>query len=354
MSAWADRNRVAGDIQIKALAEAVDARESPANEFGIEVGKIEIDIGMVRPGHLPGDGLGDVVARGELGQGVVVGHEPVAVSVPQVGAFAPERFRQEMPRGAGHVQDRGVELHELHVAQLDARPVGHRVSVGRGDGRVGRFAVKLPCPAGRQHHGPRPYEGKASMPVPDQDTATATLERQQIDARAILPDAYRPVRTRLRDHRPHDLAPGFITKRVHDAGVRVASFTTQGHAAILQIVIEMGAPADQLVDPLRGFPHHQIHDLGAAQTLAGGQRIGDVVIKPVLRVKHPGDSALRVVAVAFAYLVLGDHENAMRGLQPERCAQAGDPTSDHQNVGEVMRKLLGVETHQVAARKREW
>ena len=66
----------------------------------------------------------------------------------------------------------------------------------------------------------------------------------------------------------------------------------------------------------------QLDDLGVAEPLAGGQGVGDVVVELVFRVENPGDSALGVVAVALADLVLGDDQdpvrlgNAQRGRRP--------------------------------------
>ena len=160
----------------------------PRMNVGVQVREIEINVGMMRLGHLAGDRQRHVVARGKLGQRVVLGHEPVAVLVAEVGALAAQGFGQQMPRRAGHVENRRMELHEFHVAQLDPRAVGHRVAVASGDRRVGRLAVKLPAPPGRQHNGPRPDQGETPPLVPDQDAPAASLMGQEIDGRAVLPD----------------------------------------------------------------------------------------------------------------------------------------------------------------------
>ena len=61
-----------------------------------------------------------------------------------------------------------------------------------------------------------------------------------------------------------------------------------------------------------------LDDLGVAQPLAGRQRVGDVVVEPVLGVEHAGDPSLGVVAVALAHLVLGDDQHAIRLGDPQR------------------------------------
>ncbi len=192
MGARADRNGVARDVQVEALAEAVDSREPLANEIRVKVREIEINVGMKSSGHLAGDRQRHFVAGGKLGQGMILGHEPVAVLVPQVGPFAAQGLGQEMPRRAGHVEHGRMKLHELHVAQLDPRAVGHRVAIGRGDWWIGRLAVKLPRAAGGQDNGPRPDQGEPAPLVPDQDASAASLMGEQIDRRAVLPDPDRP------------------------------------------------------------------------------------------------------------------------------------------------------------------
>ena len=53
----------------------------------------------------------------------------VAVSVAEVGSFASDRLGDQVPGGAGDVEDRRVELHELHVPKLGPGPIGDGVTV---------------------------------------------------------------------------------------------------------------------------------------------------------------------------------------------------------------------------------
>ena len=63
MGARADRDRVAGDVQVEVAAEPIDAGKAPANQIRIEVGEVEVDVGMPGLGHLGGDRLRHIVAR---------------------------------------------------------------------------------------------------------------------------------------------------------------------------------------------------------------------------------------------------------------------------------------------------
>ena len=132
-------------------------------------------------------------------------------------------------------------------------------------------------------------------------------------------DLWRPG---LEDHGPHDLASRLVAQGVRDPGVRVAAFAPQRDPAVN--LVEMRSPADQLADSLGCFPDHHLDDLEVAQSLAGGQRVGDMVVELVFRVEDPGDSPLGVVAVALADLVLGHDEG------PELIGNAKRPRGGRQ------------------------
>ncbi len=140
--------------------------------------EVEIDVGMLGLGHLGGDRQRDIVARCQLGEGVVGRHEPLAEPVAEIGPFAAQGFGQEMAGRAGHVEHGGMELHEFHVAQLGAGAIGHRVAVAGGDRRVGRLAKELAGPAGRQHDGPGPDQGKPAAAIPDQHAPAPAFMRR--------------------------------------------------------------------------------------------------------------------------------------------------------------------------------
>ena len=152
----------------------------------------------------------------------------------------------------------------------------------------------------------------------------------------------------LLDDRPHDLAAGLVAQGVDDPRVRVAPFAAQGDVAV--DLVEVRAPVDQLADPVGRLADDHLDDLGVAQPLAGRQRVGDVVVEPVLGIEHAGDAPLGVVAVALADLVLGDDQHAIRLGDAQRSPEARDAAADDQDIGEVMRQLFGVKAHEIPAR----
>ena len=117
-------------------------RSTPRN-----VPHVEIDgLGAaVRGDALAGDGAGHHIARSELKQGVVALHEPLAVMVAQICAFAAERFRQQKARSARKRQRGGMKLVELHVGQFGARCRGKGDAVAGGYGGIGGVRVDLAC-----------------------------------------------------------------------------------------------------------------------------------------------------------------------------------------------------------------
>ena len=317
----------------------------------VEVRQVEVDAGMLRLRHLRGDGARDVVARGELGQGVIIGHEPQAGPIAEIGPLAPERLGQEVAGRAGDVEHRRVELHEFHVAELGPGAVGQRVAVGGGDRRVRGFAVEVPRPAGREDDGARPDQRRAPAPVPDQGAPASSLVREQVDREAVLPDPGIGPGAGLLDHGAHHLAAGGVAQGVDDPGVRVPPFERQRDLAVH--LIEVRPPLDQLGDPPRRLADDHGDDLGVAEPLARRDRVGDVVVEGVLGIEHARDPPLGVGAVALPDLVLGDDQDPVRLGDPERRAEAREPSADDEDVGEVVRQLTRVEAHQTASRRGE-
>ena len=178
MRARPDGNPVAGDVQIELGADGGDAGKAAANPLRIEVRQVEIDVRMPRLFHLADDGQADHVARGQFAARIVVGHEAVAVAIDQPGAFAARGLADQVPAAAGDVQHRGMELHELHVAQFGAGAIGHGHAVAGGHFGIGRFAIELARPAGGQDRLLGPDHGLAVPAVPDQRAAAGAVVRQ--------------------------------------------------------------------------------------------------------------------------------------------------------------------------------
>jgi hypothetical protein len=130
----------------------------------------------------------------------------------------------------------------------------------------------------------------------------------------------------------------------------MAALARQGEMAFL--FVEVRAEANELGDLARRFAHDHFNDVAMAQPAAGAERILDVILKAILRRQHPRDAALGVVARTLLNLVLGDDEHVERRRDFERRAQARNAGADDEDVGEDVRRPLGIELHEVAVRRR--
>ena len=217
-----------------------------------------------------------------------------------------------------------MELHELHVAELGPRAIGQGQSVAGGHGRVGGFAIDLAGPAGGQDRLLGPDERLAVLLVPDDRAAAGAGVREQVDREGLLPDLDVIEPGEAFGHGPHDLLAGGVAQGVDDAVVAVAALAAQGQAASDRV--EVRAPADQFLDPLRGLADHPLHDLGIAERAAGLERVGYVVFETVFRIDHARNAALGVGAIGDLQAVLGDDQDreaadrrpGRRGSRPAR------------------------------------
>ena len=117
------KSSIAGGVEPEVVEAAVD---EPAAD---------------RPGH--------DVARREVGERVLVGHERDAVLVAQDRALAAQRLGEQRPRHRRVVQRGRVELHELDVGDRDTGPQRHRDAVAGRERRVGGDREALPGATGR-------------------------------------------------------------------------------------------------------------------------------------------------------------------------------------------------------------
>ncbi len=175
--AGADGDFVARDVDAELKARGGDAGEAFFYEVAVEVSDVEIDAGVPRFFHLRDDGLRDDVARGELGSGVVFGHEAEAVFINEPAAFAADGFGDEAAAAAGDVQNRRMELGEFHVAELGTGTVTEGVAVAGGDGGVGRFAIDLAAAAGGEDGLAGPDEHFFAVAIGDDRAAASTVAR---------------------------------------------------------------------------------------------------------------------------------------------------------------------------------
>jgi len=116
-----------------ACSARIDACRAAGFEHGGEVirevradGGAAIEEGAAASCAFGMDGAGDLVARGEITERVIVGHEGASGAIDQFCAFATQGFGGEWGRVAADIDGGGVELHELGVGDQRACRVGHR------------------------------------------------------------------------------------------------------------------------------------------------------------------------------------------------------------------------------------
>ncbi len=273
------RSRVMSRSEL--LADRRNPREPRPHPRRLQMRQIEIDVRVPRLLHLADDRPAHHVARGQLRPGIVLGHEAAAVAIDEVRPFAPHGLGDQVAAGAGDVEHRGMELHELHVAQLGPGAEGQRHAVAGGHLGIGRLAVDLAHAAAGQDRLLGPDQRLAVLAVPDQGAAAMAFVGQEVDGEGVLPDVEVRRLADPLDHRPHDLLAGGVAQGVGDAVAAVSALASQDQA--VAGLVELGAPVDQLVDPLRALADDPLDHLAVAERPAGLERVGHVVLDAVLQ-----------------------------------------------------------------------
>ena len=85
------------------------------------------------------------------------------------------------------------------------------------------------------------------------------------------------------------------------------------------MLVKSCAPLNQLTDTLRSFTHNHVDNIRIAEVAARRQRVRNMILEVIIRVKHAGNSALSILAVGLAYLVFGDHHNRQRWIDGICC-----------------------------------
>jgi hypothetical protein len=79
------------------------------------------------------------------------------------------------------------------------------------------------------------------------------------------------------------------------------------------------------------------------------QRILDVILEAIFRGHHSRDAALGISAIALLDIVFGYDQDPERRRNLQRGTQPRDAGADDQDIGEKMRRVLGMKWYQVAA-----
>ena len=330
----------------EALVEPLDADRAD----------VEVDVAVPGLDHLLQDAARDDVTRREVGPLVVVGHEPVAGLVDQHGALAAHRLGDQRARRARDVERRRVELHERHVLHHRARPVRHRQPVARRGAGVGRLAVDLAAAARREDHRPRPDHLQPVLGVVRDRADTLAgagrlAGRDQVEHEAVFEQADAAVRVDVVEQRRGERLARRVAVGVDDAAAAVPALPAELEPAA-RVAVQLQPRLDQVVHPGRAVLDHPTHDRLVAEPGPGGHRVGDVLLRVVVRVQHRGDPALGPVRARVLQPALGrDDDLGRRALlhRRERRAAPRHPRADHQHIGEDLRQQRRAERDQVSA-----
>ena len=188
-----------------------------------------------------------------------------------------------------------MKLHELHIPQRAACAECDGVTVGRGDLRIGRLAIKCSGTAGAENRLLGPDKRATMIRVPDEGTTADSVMREQIQRKRLRPEIDMRSLGRATVHGPHDFLSGGITERVGDSRMAVTALQSQRQLAV--DFVEFRAVRNQFANSLRGFADHQFHDLRMAQPFACGNRVGDVTGEIIERPQNSGNAPLSVRTV---------------------------------------------------------
>jgi len=126
--------------------------------------------------------------------------------------------------------------------------------------------------------------------IPDDRAATAVGVGDQVDRERVGPDLQIGEPPGPLDHRPHHLPAGGIAEGVHDPVVAVTPLAAELELTVP--LVELRAPGDQFTDPIRGFMNHRFDHVFVAEATPRDQRVGDVVVEPVLRIDDARNASL--------------------------------------------------------------
>jgi hypothetical protein len=344
-----DRDQLGGRVDAGRAGGRHDGREALLEELAAEVPGVQIHVVVAGLPQHPVDRLGDDVARRQLGELVLSGHEPRSGLVHQVRTLAAQRLgdQRALHRGDAGGDERGrVELDELHIGDDRAGPQCQGHAVAGGDRGIGRRGVHLAHAAGGQHHRAGQDRADAVLGALAEnvqgETARATVGRaQQIQHQGVLdPADPRVPPDRLVQCALH-LGTGSVAARVHDPVGAVATLAGQ-HQRAVRVAVEHGAQAHQLPHPGRALLDQHPHGGRIAQADARDLGVEGVRLRSVQRVEHRGDAALRPPRGPVVDVDLGDHRDVQARLaQMQRRGQPGDAGTDHQDVGGLGPPRLG-------------
>ncbi len=207
-------------------------------------------------------------------------HEALAVLIDQRAAFAAQRFGGERRGVAADIERGRVELHEFGVGDDGADTGRHAHPLPAGFPGIGGDGIEMADATRAQHHGAGREDGAllrlAGIRTRDDAGDEATLAHQLLDHIAFQ-HADGGGGAHGGDQGFHDRLAGHVALDAHDAALGMGGLARQDQLA-LEIAVEGHAIAEQIMNAIGSFRHHQPRDLGIDNAGTGGERIGHVLV----------------------------------------------------------------------------
>lgn len=350
MTGWYDGNEVLHRVDPHAHALVVNGREMVPESLLLQMPAIQVDIFISTDLHFIVDRSGHDIPGGQ-GQAFVVSlHEFLPVAGTKDAPVAPHGLRDEK---GGIFSDRtveagGVKLDELHIPDAALGPVDHGDAVASGDDRVGGLAVDLSGTTGSQDGGPGQEGLDATClliqcigPVTGDargdpgDVVAQMVLGDQINGEVMFEDGDVGVATGLFQQGALDLPSGEVLV-VEDAILGVASLPAQV-IPLLSVLIEPGAPFDDLAHPVGAFIHHGLDGIDVAQAVTGIQGVGNVLVEGIFfQIPYGSYATLGVAGIALIINGFGQYGDRQVGSLAGHFGgqgETGHTGTDHQKVG---------------------
>ena len=269
----------------------------------------------------------------QIARRIVSRHERLAGGVHQPRPFAAQRLRQQEPRLPRPLQRRRMKLDELEVG--DRGPARYAIATP-SPVATGGFVVSLKtCPAPPVASSVRRRADGRDRSVILRDTARRRTRRS-----STISDHSACVRVHPHVRHAATRAPT-ATRPISRPVASCACSTRRALCAAfdrerglaLGIAIERGAPLHQLAHVARTvFDEHRDRAL-VAQSVARGDRVGEMQRRAVVGPDGGGDAALRVAGVSGARTRLRQHEHVAGAVERRGGAQRRDAAADNEEIG---------------------
>ena len=202
------------------------------------------------------DGARYHVARGKLGQLMILGHEANHLHVAQAGAFTAQRFGDKKARRSFYIQSGGMELNKLHIAELGAGAKRHSYAVTGGDRRIGGLAKDLAQASSRQEDAAGTDAMRVAALVHQLYTENLAAVQAKLSSELEVAKGNVLELASLGLKRARDLASGGIALGVQHARPAMRALASKAELGLVSV--EAGAPFHKLVYSQRPLFHQQL------------------------------------------------------------------------------------------------